>query len=46
MATPDVLRRGSENEGEIARVDVDTGEVTVLTENDRHDMMPSWRHEK
>lgn len=37
---------GTENEGEIARVDVDTGEVTVLTENDRHDMMPSWRPEK
>ena len=36
---------GTENEGEVARVDVDTGEVTVLTENDRHDVI-RWRHEK
>ena len=34
---------GTANEGEIARVDLDSGEVTVLTVNDEHDMMPSWR---
>jgi Tol biopolymer transport system component len=34
---------GTENEGEIARVDLTTGDVTVLTHNEAHDMMPSWR---
>jgi hypothetical protein len=36
---------GTGNEGEIARVDLAAGEVTVVTENDVHDMMPSWRPE-
>jgi Tol biopolymer transport system component len=35
---------GEENEGELARVDLKSGEVTVLTDNDVHDLMPSWRH--
>jgi len=34
---------GTENEGEIARVDLTSGEVTTVTDNAMHDMMPSWR---
>ena len=32
---------GEENEGELARVDLKSGEVTVLTDNDVHDLMPA-----
>jgi Tol biopolymer transport system component len=34
---------GTTNDGEIARVDLATLEVTVLTDNDVEDLMPSWR---
>lgn len=34
---------GPEKEGEIARVDLSSAKVTVLTRNDVDDMMPSWR---
>ena len=34
---------GTENEGEIVRVDLTSGEVTTVTDNEVHDMMPSWR---
>jgi TolB protein len=34
---------GAENEGEIALVELSSGQVTVLTKNEVTDMMPSWR---
>ena len=34
---------GAQEEGEIARVDLITGDLVALTDNNVHDMMPSWR---
>ena len=34
---------GTENEGEIVRVDLTSGDVITVTDNEIHDMMPSWR---
>lgn len=34
---------GAQEEGEIARVDLTTGDLVALTDNKVHDMMPSWR---
>jgi Tol biopolymer transport system component len=34
---------GTEKDGEIVRVDLTSGEVIPVTDNEVHDMMPSWR---
>ncbi|MFC7724152.1 hypothetical protein ACFQW6_03470 [Nocardioides sp. GCM10028917] len=33
----------TEDEGEIARVDLTSGDVVALTDDEAHDVMTSWR---